>query len=360
MKVLIDIGHPAHVHLFRNFASEMTHKGHEILFTCREKEFEVALLNHFNLPFISFGKKPGTIFGKLFGLLRFEKKMFFVARKFRPDLFLSHGSYYAAHAAFLTRKPHIAFEDTFNFEQVWLYKPFTQVILTADYDHPLKSKKVLRYSGYHELAYLHPSRFNPDKSILKELGVRENEKYVIMRFVAWKASHDIGHNGISPENKTLAVKEFSKHSKVFISSESFLPPELDRYRINIEPHRMHDAMAFSSLIFGESATMVAEGATMGVPGIYIDKTGRNYTRDMEYNYSMVFNFSGSAEDQLKAIDKGVELLNIRNLKTEWTKRRNTMLADKIDLTAFLVWFVESFPDSARILKEQPEYQLSFK
>jgi len=60
-----------------------------------------------------------------------------------------------------------------------------------------------------------------------------------------------------------------------------LPDELKKYQIKIAPHRIHDAMAFASLIFGESATMVSEGAILGIPAIYLDNTGRHYTREQE-------------------------------------------------------------------------------
>jgi len=36
----IDIGHPAHVHVTKHFAHEMEQRGHQVLFTCRQKEFE--------------------------------------------------------------------------------------------------------------------------------------------------------------------------------------------------------------------------------------------------------------------------------------------------------------------------------
>ena len=55
-----------------------------------------------------------------------------------------------------------------------------------------------------------------------------------------------------------------------------------------------------------------------------------------------------------------ELLSMKNLKQEWQKRRQKMLADKIDVTAFMVWFVENYPESVRIMKENPDYQLRFK
>ena len=108
-------------------------------------------------------------------------------------------------------------------EQVRLYRPFTDLILTGDYEHPQMSQtKEFRMAGYNELAYLYPNRFNPDESVLKELGVEKGEKYVVVRFVAWNASHDLGHHGISVENKLKAVRGFSKLGRVFISSESCL------------------------------------------------------------------------------------------------------------------------------------------
>ena len=242
MNILIDVGHPAHVHLFRNFAIEMQSKKHKILFTCRDKEFEIYLLEHYRLPYKSFGRKYLSLPGKMLGLIEFDIKEFITGLRFRPDIFLSHGSIYAAHASALLGRPHISLEDTFNFEQIRLYKPFTNAILTSDYDHPFNSKKLIKYSGYHELAYLHPKRFQPDVTVLKELGVQKDEKYTIVRFVSWKASHDIGHKGIIPENKLKAINSFKKNGKVYISSESELPDLLKPYQLKIPPHRIHDQL----------------------------------------------------------------------------------------------------------------------
>ena len=230
MRILIDVGHPAHVHLFKHFAWEMGNRGHSVFFTCRDKkEFVIYLLERYGFPYRSFGRKYVSTPGKIWGLIEFDAKEFLTGLKFRPDIFLSHGSMYAAHAAFLLRKPNIALEDTFNFEQLGLSLPFSDVLLTADYDNPLKfRKKNVSYAGYHELAYLHPNKFKPDRTVLKELGVSENEKYVIIRFVAWQATHDSGHKGMSLENKLRAVQEFGKHARVFISSESKLPLPLLR------------------------------------------------------------------------------------------------------------------------------------
>jgi uncharacterized protein len=360
MNILIDIGHPAHVHLFRHFAINMIRKEHNVLFTCRDKEFEIQLLREYGFNYRSFGKKYTSGFGKLWGLIEFDFKEYLTAIKFKPDIFLSHGSIYAAHASFLSGKPHISFEDTFNFEQIRLYKPFTSVILTSDYEHPLKSSKVIKYPGYNELAYLHPNCFSPDKSILQELGVTSDEKYVILRFVSWNASHDIGHKGISYGNKLKAVNEFSRYAKVFISSENELPDELKKYQIKIAPHKMHDAIAFASLLFGESSTMSEEAAMLGVPSVYLFNNSTYYTLHLEKDYGLMFNYSESEYDQRKGIEKGVELLQIADIKNEWMKRKDKMLAEKIDVTAFLVWFIANYPESKRLMKENPDYQYNFK
>ncbi len=360
MNILIDIGHPAHVHLFKNFAWAMVKKGHSIFFTCREKEFEIYLLEKYGFEYKSFGKKYKSGFGKIWGMIEFDIKELISGLKIKPDLLLSHGSIYAAHTSFLLRKPHISFEDTFNFEQIRLYLPFTNVVLTGNYDHPSLNKKEIKYDGYHELAYLHPNYFTPDKNILTELNVKENDKYVIIRFVSWQATHDAGHKGISLKNKINAVNEFARYAKVFISAETELPYELKEYEINISPHRMHDAMYYSTLIYGESATMASEGAVLGVPAIYIDNTSRPYTLEQEKKYGLVYNFSESEDDQLRALEKAIELLKKQHLKEEWKKRQQKMLADKIDVTAFMVWFVANYPKSISVIRGNSNYKQRFR
>jgi len=360
LRILIDIGHPAHVHLFKNFAWEMQKKGNEIFFTCREKEFEVYLLNHYGFDYKSFGKKYESTFGKFIGLIEFDIKEFIQGMKFKPDLFLSHGSMYAAHAAFLMGRPHVSLEDTFNFEQVKLYKPFTKTILTSDYKHPLISEKVISYSGYHELAYLHPKYFKPDKNIFLELGIKKNTRFVILRLISWRATHYKRQGEILLNNVLKTISKLQEHARVFISSEIKLMPELDKYRIHIEPYKIHDALAYASLLFGESSTMASECAMLGTPSIYIDSKGTLLTKELSSKYELVFNYSESILDLQKAIEKSIEILKTENIKEKWQKRRNKMLSEKIDVTAFMVWFIENYPESFFIMKENPDYQFKFK
>ena len=49
MRVLIDIGHPAHVHYFHYFMKIMERKGNQILVVARDKEVSQELLSDFGI-----------------------------------------------------------------------------------------------------------------------------------------------------------------------------------------------------------------------------------------------------------------------------------------------------------------------
>ena len=334
------------------------------------------MLKAYELENISFGKPYKSSLGKVWGLLQFNFSMLRTLLQFRPDISLGHSSMYAAQMSWLLGIPHLSVEDTGNMEQVRLYKPFAKAILVPESFHRELGNKMIRYAGNHELAYLHPNQFTPDEvyqlpenssfkfhhpsPVTRHHSPVTCHPFIILRFVAWHASHDKGHNGISIENKRKAFKEFSKFGQVFISAEGSLPEDLEPYRLSIPQEKFHDVLASASLVYGESATVASEACCLGVPAIYLDNTGRCYTQEEEEKYGLIFNFTESAEDQERSIQKGIELLSTPGIREEWQKRRDRMLDDKIDITAFLVWFVENWPESMKIMQENPNYQYRFK
>lgn len=354
MRVLIDIGHPAHVHLFGPFGQQMIERGHEVLYTCREKEFEIELLKGYDLPYISFGKKFHSLVGKLFGLVKFDILEFFHGIKFKPDIMMSHGSPYAAHAAFLLNKPHISLEDTGNMEQVRLYLPFTRHVLTATSFKTNLGKKQLRYRGYHELAYLHPELFTPDENIYDRLGLDKGQAYCLVRFVAWKASHDRGHSGLSLALKRRVIEKLSSNMTVLISSEEELPKEFEKYRIKILPKEIHSAIAFAQLVVGESCTMASEAAMLGTPAILISGFDKNRfgTLIEQEKYGLLNQFEHFEESVMTSIDQVIDAG-----KNVFLNRRNAMLKEKINLAKFMIWFIENYPESVEVLqKEGPGFR----
>jgi predicted glycosyltransferase len=357
MKILIDINHPAHVHYFKNFIKIMEKNGHNFLVISRNKEIEHYLLKKYNIPYINRGKGSKNFWGKFYYLFKADYLIFKQAKEFKPDIFLSFLTPYSAHVSKFLNKPYIAIDDTEHAKlSHFLSLPFADVILTPSCYTKDLGKKQIRYNGYQELLYLHPNYFSPNPEILNYLGVSENEKYVIIRFVAWNASHDIGQNGINLDIKRKIVYELSKYAKVFISSEGELPEDIKQYQIKIPPEMMHDALFYATLFIGEGATMASECACLGIPAIYINSLAVGYCSEEDIKYNLVYNFRNS--DGI--IEKAIEILSMPNLKQQFQLRRQKMLSEKIDVTAFLVWFVENYPESVSVMKKNPNYQYRFR
>jgi predicted glycosyltransferase len=356
MKILIDIGHPAHVHYFKNFIRLMTFKGHQIHVTARNKEVTFDLLRMYNFPYTSRGKGGKGIFGKILYIILADLKLIQIGLRFKPDVLLSFASTYAAHAAFVLNKPHITFDDTEHSKlEIFMYRPFTKVILNPQCFRTDLGKKQIRFRGFIELCYLHPNYFKPDNTILNQLGLKKEDKFILFRFVSWSASHDLGEKGFSFENKISLVKTLSKNAKVFISSENNLPKELEPYLLTLSPEKLHDILFHASLYIGEGATTASECAMLGTPAIYVNPLSTGTLEEQE-RLGLLHSF----RNPQGALEKALEILNTPEIKAKYRNHRDYMLKQTIDVTAFMVWFIENYPDSFKIMKENPEYQDRFK
>ncbi len=89
MKIFIDIGHPAHVHYFRNFVRIMQEKGHQFLITARDKDVSHSLLKNYGIPFVNRGKGENNLISKMVYMIKADGFLFRLARQFKPDFFMS-------------------------------------------------------------------------------------------------------------------------------------------------------------------------------------------------------------------------------------------------------------------------------
>jgi predicted glycosyltransferase len=262
--------------------------------------------------------------------------------------------------AWMLRKPGIIFEDTESAKKViWIYKLFAEIILTPSCFRSNLGAKQIRIDSYKESAYLHNKYFNLNKSIFEQFNIPIKHEYILIRFVSHKVNHDKTSDGLSFEMKQFLVNKLVSISKVYISNEKGLISPFPELELQIAPEKIHDVIAFSKLVVGESATMSAEAAMLGVPSIFFDNYGRGYTDELEYNFKLVNNYKISQMSIINAINKIKEIINTRdyiNCYTGYQQLKNT----KIDLTAFLVWFIENYPESVKIIRENPKFQFHFK
>ena len=346
MKIIVDINHPGHVHFFKYFIWEMQKNGCEVLITASKKEITYDLLDCYGFDYVKMGGFGDSILRKIISVPRMDYNMYKVVKEFQPDMLLGLASFRIAHSGFLLRKDSINFDDTEHARgELHLYLPFVNCVCTPSCYANNLGKKQIRYNGYHELAYLHPKHFIPNSEVLSEIGLLNGQKFFIVRFVSWEAVHDIGEKGFTYDGKKRLVELLRKHGRVIITSESSLPPEFEPYRMSISPTKIHDLLYYAAMYVGEGGTMASEAAVLGTPSIYVNTLKMGYLQELEAKYGLIY----MLEDPNKAIKKVDELLTCTNLKEQWIIKRQTMLRDKIDVTAWMINLVENYSEHTMIL-----------
>ena len=166
--------------------------------------------------------------------------------------------------------------------------------------------------------------------------------------------------GINTVIAQRLIDILEKQGDVYITSERDLEPQFEKYRLNINPLDIHHVMSYAKLYIGDSQSMAVEAAMLGVPSVrFNDFAGKiSVLEELEHKYGLTYGIKTDKPDQL--YEKIEELLAMPDLQEKFQLRRQSMLADKIDVTAFFVWFIENYPESARIMNENPDYQLRFK
>jgi len=272
-------------------------------------------------------------------------------------LFLSFGSAYAAHVSKLLGKPHIAFDDTEHAKlEHLLYVPFTNCILTPVSFKKDFGKKHIRFAGSMDMAYLHPKYYQPDINYLEKIKLN-NKTYFFLRFVDWTASHDLGQSGFSLDGKGRIIRLLSQYGDVLISSENNLPEEFSKYLYKGDPGQIHTVLKYASLFISESGSMATEAAVSGTPSIMVNTSAKYFG---VFEYLSKFNNLFYFDKEKQAIDKIEYLLTLNNLSEDSSRNSEEYIRQNVNLSDFMVWFIENYPQSFDEMKKNPDYQFNFK
>ena len=363
MNILIDIGHPAHVHYYKNLAHILEQNGHKIIWTVKDLPSAINLLDKYGFNYIKLPKKSNNLTGKIFKQIEYDYLILKICKKYKINIAIGI-SVSIAHVSKISKVKSIVFDDDDDEVQPLVTKfvnPFADYLLSPDaLKGHRKRKDTIFYPGYHELAYLHPNRFTPDISVLDEIGLKENEPYFIMRFNAFTAHHDIGIKGISLEQKNQLINILEPYGKIFITTEKEIEPEFKKYQLTISPEKMHSLLYYATMFIGDSQTMTSEAAMLGTPSLRCNSFAKSisYLNEEEKRYGLTYSFYPNEFNIL--LKKLNELLLIPNLKEYWIKRRDKMLCDKIDVTMFWYWFIDNLPESPTYIKSNENIWSKFK
>jgi predicted glycosyltransferase len=342
LRILIDIGHPAHVHFFKNPIRLLEHRGHNIVVTSRDKEMALQLLDGLGLEHREISaKNKGGLASLGNELLTRNYRLAKIVRAFKPKIMAAIGGVSIAQVGRLLGVPSLVFYDTENARlQNAITYPFAScVIVPRCYEAWVPKHRHLRYDGYHELSYLHPRYFKADRELAISNGLASSGDTFFIRVVSWEASHDIGERGWTGPLLSKLVRKLSAVGKVLISAEGPLGDDLESHRYVGDVKEVHHVLAHCRAFVGESATMASECAVLGVPAIYAAQTGRGYTNEQESRYGLVTN--------LRLLDWGsmqaaVDRILARPIE-HWQTARQALLDTTIDVAEFVARCTETFP-----------------
>ncbi|MDS0276772.1 DUF354 domain-containing protein [Halomicroarcula sp. S1AR25-4] len=337
MNVHFEVGHPAHVHLFKHAIWELEERGHETYVTAREKEVTTDLLDAYDIDYRVLSTQADSTPRLILEWALRELKLIRAIRAFGSDVVVSHLSPVAAQAARLTGTPSVTFTDD-EVETRSLRRftvPFTSRICTPACFEMDLGEKHRRYDGYHELAYLHPDRFDPDPSSLRDHGVAVDEPYYVLRFVSWAAHHDVGRSGFSREAKRDLVDYLSERGRVYITSESELPPSFEAYRLPVPPEDIHDLLYYADGYVGDSQTMALEAGLLGTPAV----RSNSFVGDDDISMFKELDERGlivNVADERAAVARVKDIAENPESAAQWDLRRERLLADRVDVTDVVV------------------------
>lgn len=345
MNILIDINHPAQVHYFRNLYPTLKAK-HQLIYTCKRIPIIEQLLNAYEIPYLSYGEKSNVMLYKALNQIMYDVKCLNILRNYKIDVTLGTSAS-NVHAALLTKAISIATTDSdlavLPLAVRFVY-PFANYIMTPDVLAFQRHKKQICYPSYQELAYLHPNRFTPDPSVLKQCGVSEGETFFILRFTAFKAHHDLGMYGLSKSQKCELIRLLETYGKVIITSEVY-EPEFTSYALPVSPENLHSLLYYASMLVCDSQTMTTEAAVLGTPAFRCNTFAGRLTviEEVEKLYDLAYSYHPRHFDWM--IRKIRSLLIRNEFKSEWADKRSRLLRDKIDVTAYWIWLLENAPAS---------------
>lgn len=357
-KYLVYMGHPAHFHLFRNMIRDLTDHGAEVKVLIKTKDVLEDLIRDSGFDYVNINvqeRKKSKVSIAL-SLLKRELSFFSHARRLRPDLMIGTSAE-IAHVGRLLGVPSVVVnEDDADVVPYFarVAYPFASCILAPVCTDAGKwAHKKVGYKGYHELAYLHPDHFQPDRDAISRY--LENKRFFLIRFAKLEAHHDEGRSGISNELASELVNILSGFGQVFISSERTLPSGLEKYRLNADPKLMHHFLAFADLYIGDSQTMAAEAAVLGTPSIrFNDFVGQiSYLEELEHEHGLTYGIRTSDPEML--IAKVKEICSDISIKQKFTERRADLLKQKFNTARFLSWFVLNYPQSRYSIDSDPAY-----
>ena len=272
-RIWIDLANSPHVLVFVPVIARLRRDGWDVVLTCRDHAQTLELAQDNWPDVVAVGREsPGSRLGKAWTLAARAKELYHFAKRVRPTVALSHGSYAQILAA---RAAGVATVTMMDYEHQpanhLSFRLAQRVIVPSVFpDADLRrfgasAKKVVRYDGFKEELYL--AGFVPDDRIVSELGLSRKSVIAVLRTPPTGALY---HQGVGGRFDEL-VEECATRSDVtpvLLTRNQEQARRYSRQRGLAIPDRAIDApslLACADLVIGGGGTMTRESALLGTP-----------------------------------------------------------------------------------------------
>lgn len=324
MKILVDVSHPAHVNLYKNFISILDKEGIECIVSVldRGKVVKIAERELRGKRLFITGRHKGNLWSIIFeaNILKFLKLVILIIME-KPTVGFGTG-YILGGAMSLFNLRSFQFDD--DPERRWvvfLEKHLSTQVFFPPIVDSIRDRKITVFNALKEWSYLSPKYFTPKPDVLNEFDL-EAKEYIFIREVS---SGSVNYMG-QAEGLILSVSnKIPAHYKVLLSLEnkSLLTKYPSHWKILEEPvNDIHSLIFYSKVLISSGDSMAREGAMLGVPSIYCGYRTMKANKIMQ-NLDILFHIEikdvpGEIIKYYNSIDFDLNQIAFREkLKNEW-------------------------------------------
>lgn len=331
-RVALFPNHPAQIWMLKAVADAL-HGQVEVLWVLRDKDVSVKVADKLGLDYILISRAGSGFVSNAAELAVNILRCSYLTWKYEIDLWVTKYGCGNIAAKLFGRKSISFNDDDADIVPLIAFTsyPFADCILAPWVTRMGRYEaKTQRYRSFHELFYLHPTRYKANSDIRALLGVLPDERLILVRLSALKAHHDVGIKGIGKELVRQLLERYTPIHRIMISAEGGVDPEFSGYALpgHAVP-LIHDVLSIADVLICDSQTMASEAAVLGTPSIRVsDFVGRLAYLDELENYGLSFGFRPS--EVSRVIEKTDEILSAPSSKDVFMDRRMKMLSDLVD------------------------------
>lgn len=184
----------------------------------------------------------------------------------------------------------------------WLARPFAGLITSSEFDPENHGRRHRRYRALKAQMFLHPDQFTPNPAVRRRyLG--DEELLAVVRFSAHDASHDSRITGIDPAGRRAVIERLGQFGPTLLSveNEGLRLQRGSKESVPVAPEDFHHLLATAVLFVGDSQSVAAEAAILGVPALRLSSFSNRvfYLRQLQA-LGLMKNFLPGEEDALVA------------------------------------------------------------